>query len=90
MASYMEYENSVKIMLWTWNIGTLSCNKLEICNELWKGNVDLCGLQKVRWSACGGRLTGVQGMKYKLRWSGLSKRIFISPTRQTNPGRLFT
>ena len=36
------YKNSVKTRLGTWNIGTLNGNGLEICDELWKWNVDLC------------------------------------------------
>ena len=40
MAGNMEYRNSVKIRLWTWNIGTLNGKRLEICDELWRGNVD--------------------------------------------------
>ena len=43
---------------------------MEICDELWKRNVDLCCLLDVRWRGCGARLIGLQGRKYKLWWSG--------------------
>ena len=43
---------------------------LEICDELWKRNVDTCCLQEVRWRGCWSRLIGLQGRKYKLWWSG--------------------
>ena len=45
----MECKNSVKIRLGTWDIGTLNGKILEICDELWKCNVDLCCIQEVRW-----------------------------------------
>ena len=43
---------------------------MEICDELWKRNVDLCCLQEVRWRGCGARLMGLQCRKYKFLWSG--------------------
>ena len=66
MAGNMEYKNSVKIRLGTWNIGTLNGKGLEICDELWRGNLDLYCLQEVRWRGCGARLIGLQGRRYKL------------------------
>ena len=48
MAGNKEYKNGVKIRLGTWNIGTLNGKCLEICDDLWKRNVDLCCLQEVR------------------------------------------
>ena len=42
MAGNMEYRNSVRIRIGIWNIGMLSGKGLEICDELWKRNVDLC------------------------------------------------
>ena len=68
MAGNMEY-NSVKIRLGTWNIGTLNGKGLEICDELWKRNVDLNCLHEVRWRGCRARLIGLQGRRYKLLWS---------------------
>ena len=62
----MEYKTGVKIRLGTRNIGTLSLKGLEICDEQWKRNVDLCCLQEVRWRGCGARLVGLQGRKHKL------------------------
>ena len=69
MAGNMEYRNSVIIKLGTLNIGTLNGKILEICDELWRGNVDLCCLQEVRWRGCVARLIDVQGSRYGLRWS---------------------
>ena len=70
MAGNMENRNSVNIKLGTWNIGTLNGKGLEICDELWRRNVDLCCLQEVRWKGCGARLIGLQGRRYNLWWSG--------------------
>ena len=47
------------------NVPTLNGKGLEICDELWKMNVDLCCLQ-VRWRGCWARLMGLHGRKYKL------------------------
>ena len=41
MAGSMQCKNSVEIRPGTWNIGTLSRKGLEICEGLWKRNVDL-------------------------------------------------
>ena len=70
MSGNMEYKNSVKIWLETLNIGTLNGMGLEICDELWKSNVDLCCLQEARWRGCAAGLIGLQGRRYKLWWSG--------------------
>ena len=60
--------------LGTWNIGTLNGNGFEICEELWKKNVDLCCLQGVRWRGCGARLMGLQGRRYNLY---RSRRVWL-------------
>ena len=70
MAGNMQYMNSAKIRHGTWNIGTLNGKRVEVCDELWKSNVDLCCLQEFRWRGCWTRLIGLQGRKYKLWWSG--------------------
>ena len=70
MAGNMEYKNSVRIRLGTWNIGTPNGKCLELCDELWMRNVDLCCLHEVRQRGCGARLIGVQGRRHKLWWSG--------------------
>ena len=75
MAGNMQYNNSVGIRLGTWNIGTLNGKGLEICDELWWRNVDLCCLQEVRWRGCGARLIGLQGRKYKLWCQEIEKGI---------------
>ena len=66
MTGSMQYRISVKIRLGTWNIGTLNWICLEICDELWKRNVDLCCLQEVRWRGCGAGLIGLQCRRYEL------------------------
>ena len=66
MAGNVQYKNCAKIRLGTLNIGTLNWNGLQICDELWKRNVDLCCLQEVRWRGCGARLIGLQGRRNKL------------------------
>ena len=65
MAGNMQYNNSAKIRLEIWNIGTLNGKGLSICDELWKRNVDLCCLHEVRWRVFGARLIGLHGRKYK-------------------------
>ena len=42
---------------------------LEICEKLWKRNIDLRCKQEVRWRGCGARPIGLQDWKYKLWWS---------------------
>ena len=53
VACNMEYKNNIKIRLGTLNIGALNEMGLEICDELWKRNVDLCCSLVVRWRGCG-------------------------------------
>ena len=48
MVGNMQYRNRVKIKLGTWNVGTLNGKGLEICDEPWKRNVDLCCLLDLR------------------------------------------
>ena len=45
---------------------------MEVCEELRKRKVDVCGLQKVRWKNEGTRFLRVFGRRYKLWWSGNS------------------
>ena len=70
MAGSKRYRNSVKIRLGTWNIGTLNGNGVEMCDEQWKRNTELCFLQQVRWRGRGAGLIGVEGRRYKLWWLG--------------------
>ena len=48
---------------------------MEVCEELRKSKVNVCGLQEVRWKNEGTRFFGVFGRKYKLWWSGNSSGI---------------
>ena len=48
---------------------------MEVCEELRKRKVDVCGLQEVRWKNEGTRFLGVFGRRYKLWWSGNSSGI---------------
>ena len=49
MAGNMQYRNIVIIRLGTWNIEMYNWKVFEICDKLWKRNVDLCCLHEVRW-----------------------------------------
>ena len=48
---------------------------MEVCEELRKRKVDVCGLQEVRWKNEGTRFLGVFRQRYKLWWSGNSSGI---------------
>ena len=48
---------------------------MEVCEELRKRKVDVCGLQEVWWKNEGTRVLGVFGRRYKLWWSGNSSGI---------------
>ena len=50
----------------SWNVGSLCGRGVEICEELRKRKVDVCGLQEVRWKNEGTRFLGVFGRRYKL------------------------
>ena len=39
---------------------------MEVCEELRKRKVDVCGLQEVRWKNEGTRFFGIFGRSYKL------------------------
>ena len=53
----------------TWNLGSLSGNEGDVCEELRKRMIDVCCLQKVRWRGQGARMLGMKRI-YKLCWSG--------------------
>ena len=61
----MQCRRTFTLQLRVWNP-----DGLEICDEPWKRNVDLCCLQEMRWRGCGARPIGVHGRRYKLWWSG--------------------
>ena len=60
------------IRLGSWNLGSLCGRGVEVCEELRKRKVDVCGIQEVRWKNKGARFLGVIGRRYKLWWSGNS------------------
>ena len=63
------------IRLGNWNMGSLCGRGVEVCEELRKTKVDVCGSQEVRWKNKGIRFLGVFGRRYKLWWSGNSSGI---------------
>ena len=60
MAGNIQCKNSVKTRLRTWNIGMLNGKGLEIFDELWKRNVDLCCIYVMRWRGCRARQIRLQ------------------------------
>ena len=48
---------------------------MEVCKELRKRKVGVCGLQEIRWKNEGTRFLGVFERRYKLWWSGNSSGI---------------
>ena len=56
-------------------MGSLCGRGVEVCEELRKTKVDVCGLQDVRWKNKGIQFLGVFGRRYKLWWSGNSSGI---------------
>ena len=50
---------------------------MEVCEELRKRKVGVCGLQEVRWKNEGTRFLGVFGRKYRLWWSENSSGIGV-------------
>ena len=54
------------IRLGSWNVGSLCGRGVEVCEELRKRKVDVCGLQEVRWKNEGTQFLGVFGRRYKL------------------------
>ena len=52
------------------------CGKgVEVCEELRKREVDVYGLQEVRWKNEGAQFLGIFGRRYKLWWSENSSGI---------------
>ena len=54
----------------SWNVGSMCKRGTEICEELRKRNIDVCGVQEVRFRGQGARSLGVKGRRYKLWWMG--------------------
>ena len=63
------------IRLISWSVGSLWGGGVEVCEELRKRKVDVCGLQKVRWKNEGTRFLGVFGQRNKLWFCGNSSGI---------------
>ena len=42
-----------------WNLGNVSGNGGEVCEELRKRMIDVCCLQEVRWRGHGSRMLGM-------------------------------
>ena len=56
-------------------MGSFCGRDVEVCEELKKRKVDVCGLQEVKWKNKDTRFLGVFGQRYKLWWSGNSSGI---------------
>ena len=52
------------------NLGSLSGNGEEVCEELRKRMIDVCCLLEVRWRGQGARMLSMKGRRYKLWWCG--------------------
>ena len=46
-----------------WNLGSLSGNGVEVCEELIKRMIDMCCLQELRWGGQGARMLGDERRK---------------------------
>ena len=63
-------EKLIGVRFGSWNIGSISGRRTEVCEELRKRKVDVCCLQEVKWRVKGARFFGVKGKRYKLRLCG--------------------
>lgn len=54
----------------TWNVGTLTGKSLEVADELWRRQVDVCAVQETRWKGEASKFVGAKGRRYKLWWKG--------------------
>ena len=63
-------EKRIGIRFVSWNVGSISGRRTEVCEELRKRKVDVCCLQEVRWRGEGTRFFGVKGRWYELCWCG--------------------
>ena len=61
----------------SWNVASFCKRVTEVCEQLRKGKVDMCCLQKVRWGAQETRFVGIRGRRYKLWWSANNDRIGV-------------
>ena len=53
-----------------WNLGSLSGEGGEVCEEPRKRIIDVCCLQEVRWRGWDVRMLGMKGGRYRLWLSG--------------------
>ena len=58
------------MLVWVLNLGGLSGNGGDVCEELRKRVIDVCFSWGVRWRGLGTRMLGMKGRRYKLWWSG--------------------
>ena len=59
-------DGRVGVCVGTWNLGSMSENGGEVCEELRKMMIDACCLLEVRWRGQGSRMLGMTGRRYKL------------------------
>ena len=62
--AHLKNQQHSPIRLTSWNVGSLCGRSVEVCQELRKRKVDVCGLQKVRWKNEGTQYLGVFEQRY--------------------------
>ena len=50
-------------------VGNFRGRGTEVCEQLRKREVDMCGLEEVRWRGQEAQFVGIRGRRYKLWWS---------------------
>ena len=63
-------DERVGVRVWTWNVGSLSGKRGEVCEELRKRMNDVRCLQEVRWRGQDAMMLGMKEWRYKLWLSG--------------------
>ena len=65
------------VQIGTWNLGSLSGKRGEVCKELRKRMIYVYCLQEVRWRGQGARMLGMKG-RCMLRWSGKEDGVGVA------------
>ena len=64
------HEGPQRIVVGTWNVGTMTGKSVEVAEALAEEAVDVCCLQETRWKGQGARVLGKHGQGYKFFWQG--------------------
>jgi len=64
------HEGPQRIVVGTWNVGTMTGKSVEVAEALAEEAVDVCCLQETRWKGQGARVLGKRGQGYKFFWQG--------------------